>query len=326
MWIVSLLARCWRTIWTFFFQTNEMKSIVKQPPIRPMPAWTKQIAADVLETASKQQQQQQPERYERGRLLGTGKFSKVYQVTDQTTRRQYAMKITLASNASELVKQHLRTEIELLRTLGGKHPHICSLHDNFEESGSGNMHVVMELAEGDELLEHVNRNRGLSEKQARLYTRQLVSALRFVHQNGWVHRDVKLDNVIVVHKRSSIFLVDWGFAHRWTAGKRLTDSIGTLNYAAPELITRIGYEGPEVDVWSLGVLVYCILAGWLPFEGKTDQDTQINIRTGTAHAFPHDRFSEQAVQFIQACLRLNGASRASMDMLSKHSWLATNDD
>lgn len=155
-------------------------------------------------------------------------------------------------------------------------PHIVSL-ESVWRCGT-KIAMVMEWASGGELFEHVQRRKRLREDEARAVMRQIVDAVQCIHEAGFVHRDLKLENVLI-SEGMRVLVTDFGFAapfmgeagekldSRQDEWKRLTTSCGSPCYAAPELVLeREGYYGPPVDIWSCGVILFAMLMGHLPFE------------------------------------------------------------
>merc|ERR550534_3228350 len=124
----------------------------------------------------------------------------------------------------------------------------------------------MEYCNNGELFDYIVAKDKLNENEARGFFRQIVSALGFLHRNGFVHRDLRPENLLL-DKNQKLKLIDFGLCARWSGElKKLKTCCGSPAYAAPELVMGKEYNGPEADVWSLGVLLYAILCGYLPFD------------------------------------------------------------
>jgi serine/threonine protein kinase len=197
-------------------------------------------------------------------IIGHGSFGVVKSARHKTSKDEVAIKIV--SNPEGADKEKLLNEIAIQRRMD--HPNVVKILDVIERE---NVHyIVMELVSGGDLFDYiVNSHPRLVETEARRVFQQIVAAIRHCHGRGIVHRDLKPENIFVDAKRD-IKLGDFGFSTEWRAGQILTDSCGSPNYAAPELLYKgCEYEGPEIDIWSLGVILYALLCSCLPFDAQS---------------------------------------------------------
>ncbi|KIM59648.1 hypothetical protein SCLCIDRAFT_91595, partial [Scleroderma citrinum Foug A] len=197
--------------------------------------------------------------------LGEGEFGKVKLGLHCQWGEEVAVKlIRRGSVDSSLRMSKVEREIEVLRTL--KHPNIVRLYDVIETDKY--IGIILEYASGGELFDHILAHRYLKEKDAAKLFSQLVSGVWYIHQKKIVHRDLKLENLLLDRHRN-VIITDFGFANRFEhrADDLMQTSCGSPCYAALELVISEGlYVGSAVDIWSCGVILYAMLAGYLPFD------------------------------------------------------------
>lgn len=210
------------------------------------------------------------------------------------------------------------THLERLRHAG-----IVLLHEAFCDGPY--YCLVMDHYPNGDLLEYVGRVGYVSERRARVYTRQLALALDYAHRLGIIHRDVKLENVLMDDKCEHVVLCDWGYATTWTAGRRQRGSIGSPHYAAPEMLKDEPYEGPEVDSWSLGAVVYAMTTGTMPFLGKSLDKHQQLVESKAlaiqASYAPMVGCSDDLQALIKGLFNLDQVARYTIREVLDHAWL-----
>ncbi|XP_050308531.1 serine/threonine-protein kinase MARK2-like [Anthonomus grandis grandis] len=200
-----------------------------------------------------------------GRLLGKGNFARVEEAVHTMLSVKVAIKIMdINEIKEEYVIRNLGREAKLMAKLS--HPCICALYQTMKRSDNV-YYLVSELANGGDLCTFVKEQRGgrLEERPARIYARQFVSALAHMHSVGVVHRDLKMENVMLNTARTQIKIVDFGLSNIYNHSDPLKTHCGSPEYAAPELFVTGMTYGPEVDVWSLGIIFYGMVVGQLPF-------------------------------------------------------------
>ncbi|KAK4482835.1 hypothetical protein RD792_010007 [Penstemon davidsonii] len=260
------------------------------------------------------------EKYQLGRLLGRGSFAKVYQAHSlENTNKidDIAIKIIdKATTVDAAMEPRILREVSAMRRLH-HHPNILKLHEVMATKSK--IYLVMELAPGGELFAKLNRCRRFSESTARKYFHQLVSALRFCHQNGVVHRDIKPQNLLLDQK-GLLKITDFGLS-ALSEHKRdglIYTACGTPAYTAPEVVYRKGYDGEKADAWSCGVLLYVFLVGRLPFD---DSNLSNMYRAMQCRTFElPDWVSKPAKSVICRLMDPNPNTRLSLDDLIKLSW------
>mmetsp|Transcript_14173 Transcript_14173/g.36374 ORF Transcript_14173/g.36374 Transcript_14173/m.36374 type:complete len:322 (+) Transcript_14173:123-1088(+) len=274
-------------------------------------------------------------KYHVGPGLGEGSFGVVQRVTDRKTGKQYACKHISLYQGDERDTAYIREEI--LREVDAmcelEHPNIAGLVEYHETESA--VYIVMELLGGEELCEALHERGSLPEEDARNLIRQLFEAVRYLHSQGVVHRDLKLENCILVDEGdlSSIKIVDFGLACRVGSkvqAPRMSMCCGSPAFVAPEVL-RAGIDNPhrtcygqECDVWSLGVMLFAMLSGYMPFDGQTDHDV---LKLVLARSFDFndpvwELISPSARQLISGLLEADPNARLTIDEALKHPWLA----
>lgn len=283
------------------------------------------------------------------RTIGQGEFAKVKLAIDRRDGKRVAIKFvklvdpTRTDSRSLARTKRIGREIELLSKL--KHTNIVRLEHVFR---CGNLlALVMEWASGGELFEFVQRRKRLKEDEAKIIMKQIISAVEHMHLGGVVHRDLKLENVLLAEDQR-VVVSDFGFATTWTdqlsldddpsiLPKMLTTSCGSPCYAAPELVMRRdGYHGMPVDIWSCGVILYAMLMGHLPFEteaskfyGKPDQSMMANVSElynyirDTSAAFRLSRsipISVDGEDLLRKMLQVDPLYRITIPQVKVHPW------
>ncbi|OQR93420.1 protein kinase [Achlya hypogyna] len=207
------------------------------------------------------------EYYALGRELGRGRFSRVLEATHRTKQVKCAVKIMDKTQLGAQEKELLRTEIAILKLV--KHKHIIRLFDVFESKQ--NIYIVTELLTGGELFAKIVGRARHSETETKAVMRPLFESVAYLHKMGIVHRDIKPENILCGENLTDLRIADFGLSKLAHPHEIMTMPCGTLSYCAPEVLSLSGY-GKEADVWSLGVIMYLLLRGDLPFFGKAKSD------------------------------------------------------
>ncbi|XP_022761105.1 CBL-interacting serine/threonine-protein kinase 7-like [Durio zibethinus] len=257
-------------------------------------------------------------KYQLGRLLGRGSFAKVHEATSlEDDNTVVAIKIIdKTKTVDAAMEPRIIREVSAMRRLQ-HHPNILKIHEVMATKTK--IYLVMELASGGELFAKVLRRGRLTEAAARRYFSQLVSALHFCHQNGVAHRDVKPQNLLL-DQNGNLKVSDFGLS---ALPEQLNDGLlhtacGTPAYTAPEVVRRKGYDGSKADAWSCGVILFVLLAGYLPFD-----DSNLVAMYKKIHyrefQFP-SWISKQAKAIIWQLLDPNPETRMSVVKLMETSW------
>lgn len=213
--------------------------------------------------------------YEMLETLGQGSFSQVFKAVNRLNGQPTAVKVIRKEPLDVKSEIRLRKEIEILRY--AKHPNLVQLYDIFETQAC--LYIVTEYMDGGSLFEWLEtRKFRITEKVAKGLVTDIARGLSFLHENGVVHRDVKLENVLLSQDGDQVTakLIDYGLSCFLGPGQSSNEPVGTLKYAAPEVIARQHYQC-KVDCWGLGVIMFILLKGTVPFFGKNDQEVALQV-------------------------------------------------
>lgn len=251
--------------------------------------------------------------YKRGKLLGKGGFARVYEGTDLSTSKRYALKIIDKSRiARPPQREKVDAEIELHAAASEvSHPNVAKFETTFENARI--ICLVMELCEKRSLAQHLRRKEYISESEVSDLTWQIVCGLAHIHGCGLLHRDLKLGNILLGDDMT-VKLGDFGLATRASWGKRKT-ICGTPNFIAPEVLQRQGH-GPEADIWAVGCILFTLLVGKPPFETTSLKDTYKCILKNS-YRIP-STVSPEAADLVRWMLRSKPHNRPTLDDITKH--------
>ncbi|OCT94288.1 calcium/calmodulin-dependent protein kinase type 1G [Xenopus laevis] len=253
-------------------------------------------------------------------VLGSGAFSEVYLVKHRSTGQHFALKCIKKVNSSR--DKSLENEIAVLKKI--KHENIVTLEDIYESSS--HFYLVMQLVSGGELFDRILERGVYTEKDASNVIRQVLSAVKYLHDNGIVHRDLKPENLLYLtpDDNSKIMITDFGLSKMEESGIMST-ACGTPGYVAPEVLAQKPYS-KAVDCWSIGVITYILLCGYPPFYEETESRLFEKIREG-AYEFESpfwDDISRSAKDFISCLLEKDTKKRYNCEKALKHPWIAGN--
>ena len=249
-----------------------------------------------------------------GREIGHGAFGKVNLCLHIGSGHLVAMKTFVKNNTKyKESKEKLKNEVEVLSKL--HHPFINQILDNFETDT--HFFIVMEYICGD-LLTFIRKRNKLNEQIAKVIFKQLIEGLKYIHKKNIIHRDIKLDNILI-DTTNTVKICDFGVSRKIQKGEKIYERCGTPAYIAPEIYKKIGYTGFQSDVWSAGVTLYYILSGNLPFKGNNIRDLENAILLGEYKKIRDISF--EASDIIDRMLKLNPAERITIEELLKHPWL-----
>jgi len=252
--------------------------------------------------------------YDFGKVLGTGSFAKVREGFHKPTGSRVAVKTYDKAKIKDAnQRRRIQQEIRLMEKLN--HPRVIRHFEVLETSNR--IHLVMECCGGGNLCSYLKRKRRLDEVVARTMLTQILDGLKYMHNLNVVHRDIKLENVLL-DQDGSVKLVDFGFS-AYVKDKSLKIFCGTPSYMAPEIIKRKEYQGKPVDVWSLGVVLYAMVVGRFPFSGKSYSELYRNVLTGQ-FKLP-DQLSSGVRDLIGKMLVLDPATRWNLNQIETHPWL-----
>lgn len=253
--------------------------------------------------------------YRIGKVLGTGSYGYVRLGINMVTNEQFAIK-TLKDAQN---KKGIQREISILKLLD--HPNIVQLYDVIEDPKTGTYFLVLELASGGELFDYIVARGKLKEKEARKFFRQIISGVEYCHSNLVIHRDLKPENLLLDND-GNIKINDFGFSNVMTPGERFSTFCGSVSYVAPEIIKNIKYIGPEIDIWSIGVILYTLVCGRLPWPETSDGSPAItNIIEGDYDKTPLMSLSSGCQDLLAKILVPEPARRATMQDIRQHPWV-----
>ncbi|XP_026667423.1 serine/threonine-protein kinase MARK2-like isoform X4 [Ceratina calcarata] len=253
-------------------------------------------------------------KYKLLKTIGKGNFAKVKLAKHVPTGKEVAIKIIDKTQLNPSSLQKLFREVRIMKMLD--HPNIVKLFQVIETEKT--LYLVMEYASGGEVFDYLVLHGRMKEKEARAKFRQIVSAVQYCHQKKIIHRDLKAENLLL-DSEMNIKIADFGFSNEFTPGNKLDTFCGSPPYAAPELFQGKKYDGPEVDVWSLGVILYTLVSGSLPFDGSTLRELRERVLRGK-YRIPF-YMSTDCENLLKKFLVLNPTKRASLETIMKDKWM-----
>ncbi|KAG8449281.1 hypothetical protein GDO86_016084 [Hymenochirus boettgeri] len=248
------------------------------------------------------------------KTIGKGNFAKVKLARHILTGREVAIKIIDKTQLNPTSLQKLFREVRIMKILN--HPNIVKLFEVIETEKT--LYLVMEYASGGEVFDYLVAHGRMKEKEARAKFRQIVSAVQYCHQKHIVHRDLKAENLLL-DADMNIKIADFGFSNAFTVGNKLDTFCGSPPYAAPELFQGKKYDGPEVDVWSLGVILYTLVSGSLPFDGQNLKELRERVLRGK-YRIPF-YMSTDCENLLKRFLVLNPSKRGTLEQIMKDRWI-----
>ncbi|CCD23242.1 serine/threonine protein kinase KIN2 NDAI_0B02070 [Naumovozyma dairenensis CBS 421] len=229
-------------------------------------------------------------------------------------------------NEQEIAERQKRLEKEISRdkrtvreaSLGQilYHPHICRLFEMC--TMSNHFYMLFEYVSGGQLLDYIIQHGSLREHHARKFARGIASALQYLHLNNIVHRDLKIENIMISNS-GEIKIIDFGLSNVFDNRKQLHTFCGSLYFAAPELLKAHPYTGPEVDVWSFGIVLYVLVCGKVPFDDENSSVLHEKIRQGKVEYPNH--LSIEVISLLSKMIVVDPAKRASLRQVVEHPWM-----
>lgn len=255
-------------------------------------------------------------KYELGRLLGYGTFAKVYHARNLASGKSVAMKVVGKEKVIKVgMMEQVKREISVMKMV--EHPNIVELHEVM--ASKSKIYFAMELVRGGELFSKIAKGR-LKEDVARHYFQQLISAVDFCHSRGVYHRDLKPENLLL-DDDGNLKVTDFGlsaFAEHLRHDGLLHTTCGTPAYVAPEVIGKKGYDGAKADIWSCGVILFVLLAGYLPFQDDNLVAMYRKIYKGDFKC--PQWFSTESRRLITKLLDPNPTTRITTSKIMDSSW------
>ncbi|KAG4959784.1 CBL-interacting protein kinase 24 [Glycine max] len=258
-------------------------------------------------------------KYEVGRTIGEGTFAKVKFARNSETGDSVAIKIMAKTTILQhrMVEQ-IKREISIMKIV--RNPNIVRLHEVL--ASQTRIYIILEFVMGGELYDKIVQQGKLSENESRRYFQQLIDAVDHCHRKGVYHRDLKPENLLL-DAYGNLKVSDFGLSALTKQGVDLLHTTcGTPNYVAPEVLSNRGYDGAAADVWSCGVILYVLMAGYLPFE-EADLPT-LYRRINAAEFVCPFWFSADTKSFIQKILDPNPKTRVKIEEIRKEPWFKKN--
>ncbi|KRX07090.1 Protein kinase-like domain [Pseudocohnilembus persalinus] len=258
-------------------------------------------------------------KYQKGKLLGKGGFAKCYEFIKLDTKKLMAAKIIPKSTLTKSrAKQKLISEIKIHKSLS--HLHVVKFEHVFEDHD--NVYILLELCTNQTLNELIKKRKRLIDLEVQCFIIQIISALIYLHENRVIHRDLKLGNLFI-NDKMEIKIGDFGLATRLDFdGEKRKTICGTPNYIAPEILKGKGHSY-EVDIWSLGVIIYTMLIGKPPYETPEVKTTYEKIKQNI-YTFPDSvPIADTARALITRILNLDPSKRPNLNEIANHPFLNT---
>lgn len=266
-----------------------------------------------------------------GKTLGKGSSGRVRLAKNKSTGQMAAVKIVnktknkknnfgdSSSNYSKgmvfeegLVPYGIEREIIIMKLVA--HPNIMSLYEVWENKSE--LYLIMEYVDGGELFDVLVNNGKLPEHEAVFYFKQIIQGVSYLHKFNICHRDLKPENILLDKTNQKIKIADFGMAALELSDTLLTTSCGSPHYASPEIIKGMRYNGSPSDVWSCGVILYALLAGYLPFNDSDIKTLLGKVQKGK-YDFP-DHFSPESKDLIDSMLKVNADDRIHINEIEIH--------
>ncbi|XP_071197124.1 serine/threonine-protein kinase SIK2-like [Salvelinus alpinus] len=252
--------------------------------------------------------------YEIIRTLGKGNFAVVKLARHKVTKTQVAIKIIDKTRLNPSNLEKIYREVQIMKLLN--HPHIIKLYQVMETKDM--LYIVTEYAKNGEMFDYLTSNGRMSEDEARKKFWQILMAVDYCHRHHIVHRDLKTENLLL-DTNMNIKLADFGFGNFYNSGEPLSTWCGSPPYAAPEVFEGKEYEGPQLDIWSLGVVLYVLVCGSLPFDGPSLPALRQRVTEGR---FRIPFFmSQDCENLIRKMLVVDPAKRISVAQIKQHRWM-----
>ncbi|XP_041764988.1 mucin-12 isoform X5 [Anopheles merus] len=254
------------------------------------------------------------QRFDIIKKLGQGTYGKVQLGINKETGQEVAIKTIKKSKIeteADLIR--IRREVQIMSSV--QHPNIIHIYEVFENREK--MVLVMEFAAGGELYDYLSERKVLAEEEARRIFRQVSTAIYYCHKHKICHRDLKLENILL-DEHGNAKIADFGLSNVFDEQRLLATFCGSPLYASPEIVKGTPYQGPEVDCWSLGVLLYTLVYGAMPFDGANFKRLVKQISQGD---YFEPKKPSRASPLIREMLTVCPSHRANIEQICNHWWV-----
>ena len=258
--------------------------------------------------------------------LGEGIFGSVKLGVEKKTKERVAIKIIKKKKAKQSDIELVRTEIDVMKLC--HHPNVVHLLDHFENAEY--IFIVMEYIRGGRLTDYMKEKKfNFTEKRAAELIYEIAVGVKYLHKYGIIHRDLKPDNIMLTeaNDKGHIKIMDFGLSKILGKKEKTSDGFGTLTFVSPEVLIRKPYN-KEIDIWSIGVILYLMLSGDLPFDDEEDDEQKIaKSIVFNEVEFPQKKFgnkSKEVIDLIKRCLTKEPKDRIKVDEIIKSDWIKAN--
>ncbi|XP_022166638.1 serine/threonine-protein kinase SIK2-like [Myzus persicae] len=248
------------------------------------------------------------------RRIGKGNFAEVRLATHRLVRSEVAIKMIDKRKLDAVNLEKVHREVDIMKQLD--HPHIIKLYQVMESKDM--IYIISEYASQGEIFDYIAKYGRMTEAAARKKFWQILSAVEYCHNRHVVHRDLKAENLLL-DANMNIKIADFGFSNYFTPGEQLATWCGSPPYAAPEVFEGKKYYGPEIDVWSMGVVLYVLVCGALPFDGSTLHSLRDRVLSGRFR-IPYF-MSTGCESLIRKMLILDPNKRYTVEQIKRHPWM-----
>ena len=255
--------------------------------------------------------------YQKLKVIGHGKYGVVYQIVELGTGQISAIKVIKKASPRSKNESQIISQLD--------HPNIIKKIDDWNEDDTS--YLVMEYAELGNLKEYIYSRNKIEEDEVRDLFKQIINGVEYAHRHKICHRDLKLENIVFCKDQDSprgkrVVIIDWGFATSFSYATLHESFCGTPHYIAPEILTGQRYVGPEVDIWSLGVILYFLLTKHFPFKGDTLNEIRYKIYSG--HPVMNPTWSVGLKNLLSRLLSRNSCDRILVQDIIDHPWMTPN--
>lgn len=253
--------------------------------------------------------------YDLDKVLGKGHYGIVRLARHVFSGQMVAVKVIDKTKLDQRETDHLLKEVQCMKLV--RHPNVVRLYHVITTKNK--LYLVLELGSGGDLLDYLNKMPdGIGEERTREYFGQIIRAIAYCHHLHIVHRDLKPENIIFNEDYSVLKLTDFGFSNEFSPGEKLMTYCGSWKYSAPEILLQEEYDPPAVDVWSLGVMLFQMVAGRLPFSEVNQSETLTKIMDGS-YEMP-DEISDDLQDLLSRMIVVDPKDRITVDEVLAHPW------
>lgn len=251
-------------------------------------------------------------------IIGKGSFSTVYKGININNKKEYALKVIKLNSLNTIIRSKIKLEIDILNRIS--HPNIIKLYDNFYNDNK--LYLVFDICK-HHLEKELNNNYHLIKKNQKIeWINQLSLGLIYLHNNNIIHRDIKLQNVLLTHD-NNIKIIDFGFARYFESDDLIDTICGSPLYMSPELFSKNAYDYKS-DYWSMGIVLYNILVGKMPYDAKNIIDLSLKLKNITDIKIPsnvNNLYNSDLINLVESMLIISKKYRINIEELNNHPFI-----